>query len=79
MTREQIARLVRTPLVKWTTRILLYGLGPLWAKLGVDAANLEGPAAAMGEGIGTALAWAVAAAIDLIHHRKDRAEPPPAK
>ena len=70
---NQIADFIRKPIIKIVTRAVLYGLTALLGALAIDKAEAVGPAAAIGEGLGTVATLVVAGLIDKWHNKKDRA------
>lgn len=73
----QITDIIRRPGVKMLTRLILYGLAAILAKLGAATATAEGPAEAIAEGVFAAGALIAAALLDRWHHKRDLAETPP--
>jgi len=61
----------RKPTVKIITRVILYGLSALCAKLGVSAAQAQDAATAIAEGVASLLFLFIGALIDKWHHRRD--------
>ena len=75
----QLSDVLRKPLVKVITRLVLYGLAAILAKLGADAATSESASAAeaIADGVVSAGLLVAGAALDRWHHRKDLAQSPP--
>jgi len=71
MTGDKIIELLRKPVAKIITRLILYGLVALFAKLGIDKANANETATALGEGLTSLVLFTLAAWIDKKHHDKD--------
>jgi len=74
---DGVLKALRSPVAKWITRGLLYGLGAIFLKLGVDPPEgVDEQAASAAEAIVGILMMVAAAVIDYVHHKKDLAEPP---
>ncbi len=68
---ENLVQLLRGPTAKIITRVIIYGLAVVLGKLGVDAAQIEGPAAAIGDAAAAIILVVLGAIIDRWHHKQD--------
>jgi acetyl-CoA acetyltransferase len=74
--KEQIIKALRTPIAKFISRAVLYGLGVVYAAAGIDVGQVETDAAGIVEVVVAGVSFALAMAIDYAHHIADKADMP---
>jgi len=74
---DAVLKAMRTPLAKWITRLLLYGVGLLVALMGMEVPEeAETQAGQIGEAAAGLLMILAGMGIDYLHHRTDKREMP---